>query len=264
MKNLTILSFAFLAFVFGCKSSTPTTPLQTGDLTGTVGLYDSHGKEVTDRTGVTIQAEGTTFSGVSDAAGNWVIHDLPTQTYSISFSKNGYGTVKNTSFSYIGGGTVSYGSRVNLYQPVAYTIILDSASASTDSLNYNNFAYNNFGYVSGHITGASADSAIIQAYVFFGTTPTITFGDTSTWLGGMLWNNSRPIPLVKKGNDFYFTSKNWEVCGPNGWVQSGKKVYLQGFATTTKYSPAYFDVITGKWIYPNPPPSSNILSVKIP
>ncbi len=259
MKLYTILSFAFLVFVIGCKNSTPTTPLQTGDLQGTVGLYDSHGNEVPDRSGVTALAEGTSLSGISDTAGNWVIHNLPTQTYSISFSKNGYGTVKNTSYSYIGGGTVSYGARVYLYQPVGFTIVLDSVSATSDTSDYQHF-----GYLSGHISGASADSAIVQAYVFFGVTPIITYGDTTTWLGGLLWNNSRPIPLIRKGNDFYFTSTNWEACGPNGWIKSGTTIYLQGFATSTKYSPRYYDVITGKWIYPNPPPSSNILSAKIP
>src|SRR6266542_3964857 len=100
MKIYSILSFAFLAFVFGCKNSQPSASLPTGDLKGTVSLIDSHGREVADRSGVLIQAEGTSFQTISDNAVNWIIHDLPTQTYSISFSKSGYGTLKNTSYTY--------------------------------------------------------------------------------------------------------------------------------------------------------------------
>jgi hypothetical protein len=260
MKIQAILSFTFIAFVFGCQNSTPATSQDvTGELKGTVGLYDAHGMEISNRSGVFVQAEGTNFSTISDSAGNWIIQDLPTQTYSISFSKSGFGTVKNTSFSFIGGGTVSYGNRVYLYQPLTVTITLDSVSATTDSL-----SYDNFGYLSGHISGASADSAIIQAYVLFGTSSAIVFGDTTTYLGGLLWDNSRPIPLRKKGDDFYFETRNWEVCGPHGWVKSGLPVYLQAFAITTKYSPKYYNVITDKWIYPNPVPSSNVVVVKIP
>jgi hypothetical protein len=260
MKLLIFFSFLFLISVFGCKNSQPTTPLQTGDLKGTVGLIDLHGNEISDRSGVFVQVEGTGFSALSDSAGNWIIHNLPTQTYSVSFSKTNYGTVRNTSFSYIGGGTVSYGARVYLYQPVNFTITLDSVSAVFDSPDH----WNNYGYLSGHISGAVLDSAIVQAYVFFGTSPNITFGDTSTWFGGLLWDNSRPIPLIKKGKDFFFETKNWEICGPEGWQKSGMTIYLQGFAMTMKYSPKYYDVMTDKWIYPNPPPSSNIMSVKIP
>src|SRR5256885_16188600 len=102
MKIQAILSFAFLVFLFGCKNSTPAASQEvTGELKGTVGLYNAHGMEISDRSGVLIQAEGTNFSAISDSAGNWSIHDLPSQTYSISFSKNGFGTVKNTSFPFL-------------------------------------------------------------------------------------------------------------------------------------------------------------------
>jgi hypothetical protein len=126
MKIQAIASFAFLALVFGCKTSTTTSPEVTGDLKGTVSLYDSHFNLVSDKSGVLVQAEGTSFSGISDTGGNWIIHDLPTRTYSLSFSKSGYGTMKNTSFSFVGGGTVLYdglngNNQMTLSQPVTFT-----------------------------------------------------------------------------------------------------------------------------------------------
>lgn len=255
-----IFPLFLLALVFGCKNSTTMAPFITGELKGTVGLYDSHGNEVADKSGVLVQVEGSNFSAISDAAGNWNINDLPSQTYTLTFSKSSYGTVKNTSFSFLGGGTVSYGSRVYLYKPVEFKIILDSVSAVSSA----SAQYDNFGFVAGHISGAFlADSTIIQAYVLFGTSPTITLGDTSTYTGGLLFNNERHA-LHKKGSDLVFQDKNWESCGPDGWAKSGMTVYLQAFGITNEYSPKYYDVKTDKWIYPNPVPSSPVVSVIIP
>jgi hypothetical protein len=259
MKIQIFLSFAFLALIYGCQNS-PTTILQTGDLKGTVGLIDAHGNEVGNRGGVLVKVEGTSLSGVSDSSGNWVIRNLTVQTYSISFSKPGYGTFKNTSFSYLGGDSISFGPRAYLYQPVNFTIVLDSISANLDSTRQ----YDNYGYLSGHISGADEDSSTVEAIVLFGASPNIVFGDTTTYLGGLLWNNSRPISLKKKGSDFIFESKNWGVCAPDGCLKSGGKIYFQGFALSTKYAPRYFDTQTGKWVYPNPPAVSNILSITIP
>jgi hypothetical protein len=261
MKILAVLSLAFLFIGVGCKSSAPnSTQVVTGDLTGNVGLYDSHGNEIFDRRNVLVQVEGTSLSAISDSVGNWVIHDLPTQTYIIAFSKTGYGTLKNTSFSFIGGGSVSYGNRVYLYQPLNFSISLDSLSTIYETTGN----YNNSGYLSGHISGAwLSDSTIIQAYVLIGSTANIAFGDTSTYFGGLLFNNDR-LTLHKSGSDLVFNASDWEVCGPAGWVQHGVKVYLQAFATISNYSPRYYDIVAAKWVYPNPPQSSKIIAVTIP
>lgn len=261
MKIQTLLSLAFIVVMFGCKNSAPVTPQgATGDLKGTVGLYDSHGNQLADKSGVMVQAEGTSLSAISDTAGNWIIQNLPTQTYTISFSKSGYGTVKNTSFPFIGGGTVLYGNRVYLYQPVTFTISLDSVSAVSDTSD----TYYHYGYLAGHISGAElADSSIIQAYVIYGLSPNLDLHDTSTYLGGLLFNNER-LTLHKRGSNLVFQSSDWEICAGKGWAKSGMKVYMQALAGTSQYSPSYYDIKTDKWIDPNPLPSSNVVMVKIP
>lgn len=251
----------FFAAMIGCKSTSTNAPQgATGNLQGTVGLYDAHGKLIADKSGVLIQAEGTSFSALSDTGGNWNIPNLPAQKYSISFSKSGYGTVKNTSYNFAGGDTVLYGSRVYLYQPIAFSIVIDSVSAVSDTTHQ----IDNYGYIRGHIEGADlADSTIIQAYVFFGRTPTINIGDTSTYIAGLLWNNARPIPLTKRGSLLTFEGYNWEACEPNGWAKKDLTVYLKAFALTSYYSPRYYDSVASKWIYPNPPPASAVKTIVI-
>ncbi|HET9137617.1 MAG TPA: carboxypeptidase-like regulatory domain-containing protein, partial [Candidatus Kapabacteria bacterium] len=129
MKIRLLFLFAAVA-ISGCNTASTNSPqsASTGELKGIVGLYDTHGNKITDRSGVVVKAEGTSITATSDASGHWVLHDLPTQTYELTFSKDGYSTMKNTSYSFVGGGTVLYRDTVYLCQPVDFTITLDSAS----------------------------------------------------------------------------------------------------------------------------------------
>ena len=133
----TILSLAMLlgiCFLASCKSNSTNAPADlAGDLTGRVSLMDSKGNTVSDRSGVTVQAEGTAFSATTDTAGYWTITNLPGGTYSISFSKPTYNTWKNTAYQFVGGGLTWFGvnfpnngSELTLIQSPTYTITLDS------------------------------------------------------------------------------------------------------------------------------------------
>ncbi|MDP4221188.1 MAG: carboxypeptidase-like regulatory domain-containing protein [Bacteroidota bacterium] len=269
MKLHAILSFALLALVYGCKSSTTNAPQDvTGDLKGTVGLVDSHGNQVADKSGVLVTAEGTTLSATSDADGNWIIHNLPTQTYTIAFSKAGYGTKKNTSFSFVGGGTVAFGDRMTLYQPLGFTVTLDSATPPEKPVyDASGTLLSKSGVLYGHISGATlADSNLIKCLVFMGTSSTIDTQDTSSYVAGFsLADNGYFHFLTRSGSDLKFMLATWQDCGPKGWMKSGMKIYMQALATTSFYTGApYFDIQTGKYIYSDPIPASNVLSVDVP
>jgi hypothetical protein len=253
MKLFTIISLAFLAFVLGCKTTT-TTPEVTGDLRGTVGLFDSHGNLVADKSGVRIEAEGTSHSAISDSLGNWTIHDLPTRTYSVSFSKEGYGTMKNTSFSFVGGGVVVYNqnSPTYLLQPASYMIVLDSVLSPAPKIKD--------GYVYGHLENVDlGDSLNIEIDVHISKS-----SDLTNVQGNVGFSSNSPFGrLTKKGNALVFRYTSiWGI--PD--IHSGETLYFRasGFIynpnTQDIIYPTYIDWSTGKTIVVNPAIVSNVLS----
>ncbi len=170
MKILTFLLLIFVAV--GCSDSSTTTTITettadgpSGDLIGTVMLTDYLGRQITDRRGVTVQCEGTSYSAISDSAGNWVIHDLPTRTYVISFSKPEFYTWKDLSYSFVGGGPTRYKppftNYVTLGQPPEFTIDLDGIAMPSrvfsDSLK--DFIYTEGSYYA-HSSNAPSETSI--------------------------------------------------------------------------------------------------------
>lgn len=126
MKTPILLIVLATIFLSSCKDNTVATGDKIGNLEGQVDyLYNIDNAKLSDRSGITVSAEGTAFSGVTDSAGYWKIKDLPEGTYSINFSKPGFDTYKNTSFQFVGGGTLWFG-RIAMGQPPAYTVTIDS------------------------------------------------------------------------------------------------------------------------------------------
>jgi hypothetical protein len=76
----------------------------TGTLSGWAQLVDIHNHYLNDNSGITVTAEGTSFSATTAASGKWSITGLPSGTYTISFSKAGFGTYKEIGYQFVGGG----------------------------------------------------------------------------------------------------------------------------------------------------------------
>lgn len=81
----------------------------TGDLAGIVYLYDREGQYVAEAPGVTVRCDGTDFSAETDTTGRWIIHGLPSRTYSLTFTKPGYTMRRIRSIVFLGGGVVNAG-----------------------------------------------------------------------------------------------------------------------------------------------------------
>ena len=108
MKITSIVIIGLALFLFGCKSTTPTSVQTTsGLLSGSVALIDINANTVDNKSGVLIQPEGYSQSALSDSNGNWSINGLSSHTYNLVFSKTGYGTMKH-SITYIGEDTIRY------------------------------------------------------------------------------------------------------------------------------------------------------------
>jgi hypothetical protein len=97
----------------------------TGTLHGKARLYGPYGL-VADNSGITVTMEGTAHSATTDSAGNWALHDLPTGSYNITYSRAGYEPYKIFGYSFVGGAESylllpdvdTYGSQLREAYPV--------------------------------------------------------------------------------------------------------------------------------------------------
>ncbi|MDP4231264.1 MAG: carboxypeptidase-like regulatory domain-containing protein [Bacteroidota bacterium] len=268
MKILLVLPLVLLAFALGCnKTTTIVAPEVVGDLKGTVYLSDAHGGDVQDKSGVYVLAEGTSISAVSDTGGNWILHDLPSRTYVLSFSKAGYGTMKNTSFSFLAGGTVPYDLSGNhsmwLSQPVAYSIVIDSVRPPDGKNVYDQngkLVSGKPGSIKGHFINQSMqDSARLEVLLFIGNSPNIDMGDPSTYLIHLDILESYTGRVTRVGNQLMFEYANWLDNGPVRWLKSGDVVYAKAYSPS--FDTWYYDVVSGKRIYSNPIPTSSLSGI---
>ena len=125
-------------FAAGCSKGPtgPAGPALNGALTGLVTLVNSDGSQPSNRDSVTVSIEGTSMSTQTDASGMWLIDNVKTGTYTISFSKSGYGITKSVQYQFAGGGEKNLGL-VYLCQSPTFSISnltrLGNSNARTDS-----------------------------------------------------------------------------------------------------------------------------------
>ncbi|HET9135864.1 MAG TPA: carboxypeptidase-like regulatory domain-containing protein [Candidatus Kapabacteria bacterium] len=169
MKIFYILGVGIIVFLLSsCSSSDNTTStsggdIPTGEFKGRIILFDSTARQLSDASGAIVHLEGTTLTATTDAEGMWSFKDLPSRTYSISFTKPGFDTMRNTSYQFLGGGTVYYGE-VNLQQQFHFTARLDGFVFQS-STGQGNIYYD--------FSADTPDSAVIQARLYFSNTPNI-------------------------------------------------------------------------------------------
>lgn len=92
------IAIAALALALaGCKSNTDVglTPSPTGPLSGKVILYDGTGAMLASDSGVAITAAmaNSSFSATTNDSGQWIFPNLFTGSYTLTFTKPGFGTV---------------------------------------------------------------------------------------------------------------------------------------------------------------------------
>jgi hypothetical protein len=98
-SSMRISIFAASAFILlaiaGCKSSS-TTPIYlppTSALSGRVLLYSGAGSAIVVDTGVTVSVNGLQFTVNTNDSGEWLLPAIATGSYTLTFSRSGFGTV---------------------------------------------------------------------------------------------------------------------------------------------------------------------------
>jgi hypothetical protein len=93
-----------IAIIGGCKSST-TVVDNTGSLRGNVALVNASGDTLSNYAGATVQIQGTSFQGTSNATGDWEIDNVPAGIYNVSMTKTGFDTLIIPQYQFSGAGT---------------------------------------------------------------------------------------------------------------------------------------------------------------
>ncbi len=231
-----LLAVVFVSLFNGCEG--PAGPNLKGDIIGYAVLIDNNDNYLKDNSEIIVSIDGTFISTITSSDGRFVLSNVNTGTYSISFSKAGYGTMKIVSYPFVGGGQ-AYLDHVYLCQIPTYTVTDLSAAISSSGIT-----------VSGKINGAS--SIYRRAALFF---------STSTNVSSNPQNYSSYFPIYMYNSDSAFTQNLYNIFTSNNF-HSGQTIYLIAYAGPDIQ---YLDLASGKTIFPslNPTPS-NVVSVVVP
>jgi hypothetical protein len=234
-----------LTVTFGCKKDKSTViPLQ--EVAGYTYFYDLNGIKSTDNSGITVSLEGDTVSTITKSDGSWHFSHLQQGTYTIAFSKPGFGTMKIVGINLIGG--------YRLLDDIALCPIpLYSTFISNLSANPGNTV---------HINGDFAGTLPIRpcCHLFFGKTSDV-LSDPENYLQDM--------PICISGSfDCVFTDQILRDAG----FKSGDSVYVVAypdFSVPITYNTwdvaFYYNTNTNVKVYPNLGPNkSNTLSFVLP
>lgn len=254
MKVLTILPMVFVVFVaVGCSNSDTGTTADgsVGNLKGQIRiLYDSNGHTLQNLSGVTVSAEGTTISGISDSTGIWELRNLPTRTYNLRFSKPGFETMYDMGYSYVGGATSWYTDVQQLTQRPPFTYTFDFFVLPTGS-NYN------YGKIFAHLPNTIPDSVYIAMSAIFSTSADLDISDPLSYQLRIGMGSKMYFHDDKEKS---FTADSWPL--NNSTFRSGQTVYCRLYADF--FLDAYFDIEKAKTVYVGSGAGSNVLSAIMP
>ena len=233
--------------LFGCKGGDgpqgPAGTALTGNMHGKVYAYDSFGNYLGVMSGVLVQVEGTSLAGTSDSLGAYVIAGVPTGTYTLLYSKAGYGTQKWQQLQFIGRGDYYLNSMTISGLPNFET------STATASISAGNL------HVIGTVTGGSPPYQR-RVIVYVGKTSSI--------------NPSVPASFVRyinyyipgSANNYDATTSISSLMSNYGFV-SGETIYVVAYSGSY-YNFSYYDYATEKNIEPSFGTVARASSVVIP
>ena len=234
--NKFLIFIGIVLFLSSCKKTTTTEELPTPvqDVVGFVSLYDQYGDYQQNGAGVTVSLDSTSFSATTDTNGKFVLKNVPTGYYSVSYSKSGYITYKASFSNYLGGQAYLLPSAY-LYAPSA-NVVTNLAVVYDSSNGY----YRVYGTV-GPLNVTNEQKAVT---LFIGLTPSVS--PTNNVEGYYLSNTNN-------GFSYEFPFNNY----------SGKTIYIVGYGATADYG--YTNAATEQYVYTALTATpSNVVPLSIP
>jgi hypothetical protein len=245
--------FASIVFtswaIIGCKGTDgPAGPALTGTLTGYVQLIQSDGTPPKNMSGVNIALTSTSISTTTDSTGKWTISNLQTGTYTIDFTKTGYGEARTTDRQFIGGGT-SIATTMVLNQPPNFTVSFDQSKTVTDS-NSINFAL---------VTNGVTDLQECKVLIALGTNSDLSASDPTKYLAATTWDFSAD----KTTHGAIIYKSDLQVVG----FTSGSTIYAIAYGLNYGFGnlfSSYYDPSTNNTVYTALGSPSKIIQVMVP
>lgn len=126
-KYLSLMIFAL--YLSGCKCDDCGVQLTPGTLQGYIVLNDTNGNRYSDRSGVQVSIDSTSYSTITDSLGWWQIANVPPGTYDISITKTGFGYSKVKEFQFVGDGEVTL-PYIHIANPPTFPLHIYSVNPS--------------------------------------------------------------------------------------------------------------------------------------
>jgi len=254
MKKVLFISSATLlcAAIIGCKGTEgpagPAGPALSGTLTGFVQLIQSDGTSPKNQSSVNVALEGTSTSVLTDSTGKWTIPNLQTGTYTIDYTKTGYGESKTTDRQFIGGATSLVGTVV-LSQPPNFTVSFDQSKTVTDS-NSINFAL---------VTNGVTDLQECKVLIALGYNSDLSAADPAKYMAASTWD----FAADKAAHGAIIYKSDLQVAGFTSGSTISAIAYGLNYGFSNFFS-SYYDPVTNKTVYTALGSPSQIIQVKVP
>lgn len=219
-------------FISGCTEKEIVEVGFKGTMIGFVSAYN-RGNGVSKAAGATVVLEGSDplITTTTDSNGRFLIEDLPTGTYDVVVSKEGYGTYKSVSYSFLGGGqsTPWYGG-IWILPKNKITDVSGTFSPSPSWSPYTSFRFVLKSGPDGSYTGT-------DVCYFIGTSNTVSStsysdaGYFSAYFGSPSYSYTIPFSKEK--------------------YPPGTTAYIIFYPSTTASFGTYVDRNTGRPVYPS-------------
>ena len=234
MKNLSLSVLAgFLLIGFGAcnDDDADNEPVQKGRIVGELRLTDELGVEFTDHSGMSVKANGTS-AGFSADGGSYVVENLTSGTYDLSFEKTGFGTYKRFNIQ------VVEGSNATVLSGIDYLGQKSTTEITNLSANFNPVDST---YSIGCSIAPTPLAGSPRAFrLFFGKTNSVSsqdyqFTPSNTWQATTSSGQITGYPR----SQFY-----------NNGFSTGETVYLIAYGESIRTN-TYIDPATNKKVFPN-------------
>lgn len=233
MKKVLLFTALVSLLAASCKKdNTPYPVITLGNINGSVALFNERNNQLPSSEGMTVSIDGTAFSTSTAANGTYSFTGVPNDVYTLTFSKEGFGTYKLIGYSHTASGsTTSVVPVKSLGQLSTTTVVGHFVNVFGDSVR-----------VGANIDPAATGSQRRGYRIFFGETAPVSKDNYKFFTPVYSTANT---PSVMFGKD-EFIAKGFAP---------GSTVYFR-FYGDSFFSNEYLDESTGKTVFPNLNPNS--------
>lgn len=233
MKRVSLFVLLFSLVAVSCKKdNTPYPVITLGNITGSVTLYNERNNQLPSSAGMTVTIEGTAFSTTTAANGSYSFTGVPNDVYTITYSKEGFGTYKLIGYAHTASGnSSSVVPSKSLGQLSTTTVEGHFALSYTDSVR-----------IGANINPPASGSQRRGYRIFFSDTAPVSKDNYKSYTPVYSTANT---PSVMFGKDEFIAM---------GFAP-GSTVYFR-FYGDSFFSNEYLDESTGKMVFPNLNPTS--------